>query len=197
MLEKIIALDKDLFLYINGKHNGFFDTVMYWASDKLFWFPFYALLLFFLIKIYKKESALILLFIAVLITLCDQTASSLIKKTVKRLRPSHEPSLQNLVHLSEAGPGGQYGFISSHSANAFGLAAFLFFLLPKKYNYLKFIITCWAILVAYSRIYNGVHYPSDVIVAAILGIIYGWLIKIVYDKVKSALAKKKPAATAD
>ena len=131
MLEKIKTLDTELFLFINGKHNGFFDTVMYWASDKLFWFPFYALLIFFLIKIYKKESALILISIAVLITLCDQTASGLIKKAVKRLRPSHEPSLQNLVHLSEAGPGGQYGFISSF-CQRIRIGRFSLFFIAKK-----------------------------------------------------------------
>jgi undecaprenyl-diphosphatase len=191
MLEKINKIDTDLFLYINGNHNAFFDTIMYWASDKLFWFPFYFLLILFLIKIYKKESAFILISIALLITLCDQTASGLIKQTVKRLRPSHEPSLQNLIHLSEAGPGGQYGFISSHSANAFGLAIFLILLLPKKYNYLKIIILFWALLIAYSRVYNGVHYPTDVIVAAFLGMLYGWLIKLGLDKVMAMRAKRK------
>jgi undecaprenyl-diphosphatase len=110
--------------------------------------------------------------IAILITICDQTASHLIKNAVKRLRPSHEPTLENVIHLSKAGPGAQHGFISSHSANAFGLATFLILLLPKKYNWLNWILGCWAFLVAYSRIYNGVHYPGDVFVAAFLDELY-------------------------
>jgi undecaprenyl-diphosphatase len=173
MLEKINDLDTQLFLLINGKHNSFFDPIMYWASDKLFWIPFYAFLLFIIVRESKKKSMYVLPAIAILITLCDQTASHLIKNAVKRLRPSHEPTLENVIHMSKAGPGGQYGFISSHSANAFGLATFLILLLPKKYNWLKWILGFWAFLIAYSRIYNGVHYPTDVMVAAILGILYG------------------------
>ncbi len=184
MIEKIKDLDTQLFLYLNEKHNQFFDPIMYWASHKWFWVPFYAFLVFVIIKEFKKKSIYVLLAIGFLITICDQTASHLIKNMVKRLRPSHEPSLQNIIHLSEAGPGGQYGFISSHSANAFGLAIFLILMLPKKYNWLKTTLFFWAVLVAYSRIYNGVHYPSDVIVAMLLGILYGYLVAFLLHKIK-------------
>jgi undecaprenyl-diphosphatase len=176
MLEKINHLDTKLFLYLNNMHNSFFDPIMYWASDKLFWLPFYAFLVFIIIKEYKKQSISILICIGILITACDQIASHLIKNSVKRLRPSHEPLLQKIIHLSKAGPGGQYGFVSSHSANAFGLATFLILLLPERYNPLKWILGFWAVLVAYSRIYNGVHYPLDVIVAALIGVLLGVLV---------------------
>lgn len=183
MLEVLKNIDTKYFLYLNSKHNAFFDPIMYWASHKWFWVPFYLLLIVILFKEFKKKSFYILLTIGFLVALCDQTASNLIKNTVKRLRPSHEPVLQNLIHLSKAGPGGKYGFISSHSANAFGLATFLILLLPSKYNWLKIILAFWAILVAYSRIYNGVHYPSDVIVAMLLGIIYGSFVYFVFKKI--------------
>lgn len=184
MIEKIKDLDTQLFLYLNEKHNPFFDPIMYWASHKWFWVPFYAFLVFIIIKEFKKKSIYVLVAIGLLITICDQTASHLIKNMVKRLRPSHQPSLQNLIHLSEAGPGGQYGFISSHSANAFGLATFLILMLPKKYNWLKIALLFWAVLVAYSRIYNGVHYPADVIVAMLLGTLYGYLVAFLLHKTK-------------
>lgn len=109
-----------------------------------------------------------------------------------RLRPSHEPSLVPFIHLSKAGPGGMYGFVSSHSANAFGLLTFLFLLLPSKYKWLKFILLFWAILVSYSRIYNVVHYPSDVIGGAIVGILSGlttWAIFKIIFKGNTSLIK--------
>lgn len=183
MLEQLNTLDTQLFLFLNGKHNAFFDVVMYWASDMLFWFPFYAMLVFIIAKHYKKQSLAVFIAVAVLITLSDQTASHLIKNSVQRLRPSHEPTLQGMVHLSKAGAGGQYGFVSSHAANVFALTAFLFLLLPQKFNWLKCKLLCWAILVSYSRIYNGVHYPADVIVAALLGIFLAWLISLVYARI--------------
>lgn len=176
MLEKLNTLDTQLFLFLNGKHNAFFDVVMYWASDMLFWFPFYACIAVLLVKQYKKQSIAVFIAIAVLITLSDQTASHLIKNSVQRLRPSHEPALQGLVHLSKAGPGGQYGFVSSHAANAFALTTFLFLLLPQKFNWLKYTLLFWAALVSYSRIYNGVHYPSDIICAAIIGTLLAYLV---------------------
>lgn len=180
LIESLKQFDTKVFLMINGNHNVFFDTLMYWASDKLFWIPFYAILLLFLIRIYKKFSIYIVIAIAVTITLCDQTASGLIKNFAKRLRPSHEPSLIPLIHLSKAGAGGNFGFVSSHSANAFGLITFLFFLLPSRYNWLKIILLFWALFVSYSRIYNGVHYPFDVIGGAIVGIVSGSLIWILF-----------------
>lgn len=123
-----------------------------------------------------------MLAIGILIALCDQTASHLIKQAVKRLRPSHEPALENLIHLSEAGPGGQYGFVSSHAANAFGLGTFLILILPKQFNWLKWTLLFWACLISYSRIYNGVHYPSEVIVGGIIGILYGYLVAMLLFK---------------
>jgi len=137
MIENLNSLDTKLFLYLNGKHNAFFDPIMYWASDKLFWIPFYTAIAALLIWHYKKRSIPIFLAIGILITLADQIASHLIKHTVKRLRPSHNSALEGLIHLSKAGPGGQYGFVSSHAANAFALAAFFIFHFTKEIQLVK------------------------------------------------------------
>ncbi len=169
MIEYLNQLDIQLFLFLNGLHNSFFDPIMYWLSDKDIWIPFYFFIAFLIIRHYKKDSILILLFAIVALALCDQAASHLIKVIVERLRPSHEPMLEGLVHMSSAGPGGMYGFVSSHTANAIGMAVFFGLALDKSFKIMKYIIFIWAILVSYSRIYNGVHYPGDVICGALLG----------------------------
>jgi Membrane-associated phospholipid phosphatase len=175
-MELLNSLDTKLFLFLNGKHNAFFDPIMYWFSDKLIWIPMYLLIAFFIVRFYRIKGLIMLLFVGIVIVLCDQIASHLIKNAVMRLRPSHEPTLVGLIHLSKAGAGGLYGFVSSHAANAFGLATFLFFVLDRHFRFLKYWLFAWAILVSYSRIYNGVHYPSDVIVAGCMGACIGWAI---------------------
>jgi len=179
-MEYLNSLDTQLFLFLNGQHNAFFDPIMYWLSDRLFWVPMYLLIAFLILKHYKMQGVVILLFVGVVIALCDQTASHLIKNLVLRLRPSHEPTLEGLIHLSKAGPGGMYGFVWSHAANAFGLATFLYVMLDNWFKWLKYWLFVWAVLVSYSRIYNGVHYPGDVIVAAGIGIFIGWAVSKLY-----------------
>lgn len=176
MIDKLKNFDTQLFFYINEKHNAFFDVVMYWASHKWFWLPLYFALAVFLVKLYKKTSIYILLAIGIAITLSDQISSSVIKQWVLRPRPSHEPDLLPYIHLSKAGPGGMYGFVSSHAANAAALTIFLLLILPPRYKLLKTAIVSWALLVCYSRIYNGVHYPLDVIGGMLVGILSGFTV---------------------
>jgi len=190
-MDYLNQLDTQLFMLINGSHNAFFDPIMYWLSDKLFWIPMYLLIVFLMVRRYKMRGVLMLLFVGLTIALCDQTASGLLKNTVQRLRPSHEPSLAGLIYLSKAGPGGLYGFASSHAANVLGLATFLCFVLDSKFRYLKYWLFFWAFLVAYSRIYNGVHYPGDVLVGSIIGIAFGYLMAKAYFRTDDYLLKKE------
>jgi undecaprenyl-diphosphatase len=190
-MEYLNHLDTQLFLLINGGHNAFFDPIMYWLSDKLIWIPMYLLIVFLMVRRYKMRGVLMLLFVGLVITLCDQTASGLLKNTVQRLRPSHEPALTGLIYLSKAGPGGLYGFASSHAANVFGLATFLYFVLDTKFRYLKYWLFLWAFGVAYSRIYNGVHYPGDVFVGSFIGISFGYLMAKAYFSTDVYLLKRE------
>jgi len=190
-MEILKTIDTVLFLYLNGLHNAFFDAIMYWLSNKLIWIPMYLLIVFFMIRRYKMRGVLMLLFVVLAITLCDETASGLLKNTVQRLRPSHDPALAGLVHLSKAGPGGLYGFASSHAANVFGLATFIWFVFDEKFKLLKYWLFFWAILVSYSRIYNGVHYPGDVLAGSFIGMAYGYLMAKAYFKTNLYLLNRK------
>ncbi|HEY3369915.1 MAG TPA: phosphatase PAP2 family protein [Prolixibacteraceae bacterium] len=179
-MEFLQSIDKDLFLFLNGMHNAFFDSFMYWMSDRFVWVPMYVGIILLLVWRYKMRGVWMVLFLVAAIALCDQTASHLLKNLVQRLRPSQEPSLAGLVRISKAGPGGLFGFASSHAANSSGLAIFLYFALDNRLKIMKYGLLIWAVLVSYSRIYNGVHYPGDVLAGWIIGLAYGYLMAKAY-----------------
>ncbi|MFH1004204.1 MAG: phosphatase PAP2 family protein [Bacteroidota bacterium] len=188
MFNFIEKADHNFFLFLNGNHNTFSDTIMYWVSNKYFWLPFYVLLLALVVWKFKKKSLLIFVSVAVLIFASDQT-SVLIKNSVKRYRPCYNSELQNKVHLID-GCGGQYGFVSSHTANSFALATFLSLLFIKKRKSIfirerheksfAIVMFFWAALVSYSRIAEGVHYPLDILGGAMLGIFIGMISHKIY-----------------
>lgn len=175
-METLLKWDHDLFLAINGWHAPWADFFFYWISEKWVWIPVYAVVGFFF---YKKHGWKGLLFLGALAGLCillaDQSASGLLKPWVGRLRPCHEPSLEGMIHAVKKHCGGQYGFASSHAANFFALAVYFGHSLNLK-AWGKWILLLVAVLVAYSRVYLGVHYPGDVLMGAALGILSAKLV---------------------
>ena len=180
LIEIAKSWDIDLFLLLNGFHNDFWDTVMYWASEKYFWVPFYALLLVLIgIKLRWKTLLVILPLIVLLILLSDQ-GSVFLKNFFQRYRPCHNLVIQDIVHTLNGKCGGQYGFVSSHAANTFALAMFVGMLFRKKLKWMLVFMLFWAGFVSYSRIYTGVHYPADIMAGALLGTGVGFLLVIGY-----------------
>ncbi len=167
MLEILNTWDTKLFLLLNGMHSPFWDTVMWHIGGKFQWIPLYAFLLGYMIHRFGRRSVWIVLGAIVLITLCDQSSVHLFKNVFERLRPCHQPHLAGMVHLVKDHCGGRYGFVSSHAANTFGLAVFTGLFVRRRYYWAGMLF--WALLVSYSRIYAGVHYPGDILGGAILG----------------------------
>lgn len=142
-----------------------------WFSIPLFIFW----LIFVLKKSTTKKITLILVSLVVLIVLTDQSSNQ-VKHAVKRYRPSHNLEIQELVHSVNNYKGGQYGFFSSHAANTFGVATFLCLLFNDRKLIFKYHFFIWAIVVSFTRIYLGVHYPSDIFVGMLDGILVGFVV---------------------
>jgi undecaprenyl-diphosphatase len=170
ILQKIHELDTSLFLFLNSHHSNFWDTIMLMITRKEPWFPFFAVLLFYVVKNYRSKSWLILLFIGITILLSDQI-SVLLKESIQRFRPVHNPEIEHLVH-NVLRKGSLYGFVSSHAANVF--AVFVFTTRLFRNRGFWSIMLFWAVIVSYSRIYSGVHYPLDIIFGGLLGWLIGY-----------------------
>lgn len=173
-MDTLIQFDKELLIWLNSLNSPFLDVVMMFFTRKEFWIPLYLLLVYQIYKIKGKESILWILSAFVLIFLCDQISTQLFKNVFERYRPSHDPSLEGIVNLVSGYKGGQYGFVSSHATNSFGFALFTSLLFRNKL-YSVFIFS-WSLLIIYTRIYLGVHFPGDVIGGMILGLILGYII---------------------
>ncbi len=181
MIELLLELDKQLFLFLNGLHNDFFDWLMHYISYKYTWVPLYAFLLVLVIYRYRWKGLLFILFATLLVFLSDQS-SVFIKNTFMRFRPCHEPELEGLVHIVRGKCGGRYGFVSSHAANTFAVAVFVIGLLKERFRFVVPVMLLYAILNGYSRIYLGVHYPGDVIFGALLGTGIGYMVFFFWQK---------------
>jgi len=169
MIDSIQHLDEHLFLLLNGWHCAACDIIMWYVSKMWVWIPVYGWMIFKLFTVKSKVNAAVaLVCIACLIFLTDFVAVKTIKETVMRLRPTHNPALQSLVHMvqDEMGnfyKGGRYGFFSNHSSNFAGVALFFSLIAKPLPRSIQFSIIAWVVLIGYSRIYLGVHYPLDVL----------------------------------
>jgi undecaprenyl-diphosphatase len=186
MLEQELQWERSWFFLLNGSDSPFWDSFFYFYSCKWTWIPFYLCLLF--IFIYRKNRTEIkrdwkeilytTLSIILVIALCDQIASGIFKPLFHRLRPTHHPDFQDLVDIVFNQRGGKYGFISSHAANAFGLAVFTALLFKNRLSTLTMLL--FALLTAYSRIYLGLHFISDVVAGALVGTLTGYAVYQIY-----------------
>jgi undecaprenyl-diphosphatase len=175
MLDQLLQLDESLFLYLNRLGNSAWDDFWLVITDKLTFIPLYAVLLFLIYKkLGLKSLLLLILVVAAMISFTDQITNLFKYVIAKRPRPCREVHLQELMRFV-AGGCGRYGFFSGHAANSMAAAVFAGLLLRPYYKNLIFILLFWSAVVAYSRIYVGVHYPLDIVCGLAFGALSGFM----------------------
>ena len=185
MLEKLIQIDTELLLAINGWHAPWADTLMWIVSDKITWIPLYLLMIVMLVWRYSQPSVgskwnwlqkvpacvVMIVVIVLAVGLADFIASGILKGWVARPRPSRVPELEGVLHLVNNYKSGKYGFVSSHAANTMA-CALLFSLIWRK-KIVTYGLLLWVAMNCYSRMYLGVHYPLDIIGGLLVGVLVG------------------------
>ena len=178
-MDALLLWDQELFLWLNGLGSEPFDAFWMTVTNKRYTIGFYAILTAVMSKrLGWKNTLCMLLTIALLITFTDQI-TNLFKAGFKRLRPCHEVGLTDIMRQVKPGCGGKYGYFSGHASNSFAMATFFVVLFARHLKWLRWLFLV-AALVAYSRIYIGVHYPLDVISGTCFGILGGWLFAKLY-----------------
>lgn len=177
MLERIIEIDRDLFIFLNNFGSEPFDAFWLWITNQFAWIPVFMIILYLVFKNLGWRHALLIIFaIALLITLTDQT-TNIIKNSFQRLRPGNNPDLIDLYRAVQNR--NSFSFISGHASNSMAVA---FFLYKVMHPYLKYmgLIFIWPFIFAYSRIYLGLHYPLDIVSGYIYGIIMAFIMLRIY-----------------
>ena len=165
------ALDHRLLVYLNSLNSPFWDKIMWFITGKPEWIPLYLFVIWLFWRKYRSKVWIPVLLAVLGLVLSDQI-SVLIKNLVQRFRPTHDPSLEGMLHIVNNYRGGMYGFVSSHAANTFAFAALSASIL--KNRWFTVFIFIWAVVVSYSRIYLGVHFPGDVVCGALVGLVSGF-----------------------
>lgn len=189
ILSQFIDYDNQMLLAVNGMHSPYWDTFMWLFSDKLVWGLMYVTLVY---VIFRNHSLKAFLWcaaaIAVMILFTDAFTASVLKSSFARLRPANTDNpISAMVHIVNGYRGGRYGFPSNHASNCWGIAFFVVLLFRQKW--LSIFMAVWAMMVCYSRMYLGVHYPGDIFVGMLLGLVGAWTVYQVFVRLTGSYIK--------
>lgn len=187
-MEDIISYDKQLLVYLNNLGSESFDGVWLLITNQFYLAPIF-LYIFYLLwkKIGWKNLWIVLLFIALIIMVCDQT-TNLFKYTFQRLRPVNDLEIKESLRILISRK--SFSFFSGHASNSMATTLFIFLIFRKYYKY-AFLLFLFPLIFAYSRIYLGLHFPTDILTGYFVGAIIGSFFYFIYKKANSEVLEQK------
>jgi len=176
LMNQLLSYDQHLFKIINNQwSNPFFDWLMPWLRNSEMWYPLYLFLVLLVVINFKKSGWWWVLFAVMTVILCDFVSSKIIKENIFRLRPCNEPDIAAWVHVLVGYRPQSSSFTSSHAANHFGMAMFIFYTLRTRFKKWPVLFFFWAFSISFAQVYVGVHYPIDILSGGLIGILIGYL----------------------
>lgn len=171
MLETLKTWDREIFVFLNGLGTKYFDGFWLFITKIESWTPFFIFLIFLIFYYYKSKKGTIVFLFSILAFATTYAFTVIVKDYVARIRPNNVDALAELIRIIQTPT--SYSFFSGHASTSFSITIFVVLALREytKWIYLAFL---WPVFFSISRIYVGVHFPSDIIVGAVVGVIFGF-----------------------
>lgn len=173
MLISLLDVDRYILSFFNGSESVFVDGVVTILTSGFTWVLLYLVLFYIVIKNNDTMSQIGITIGCVLLCLlfADGLADGIVKPLVARPRPLNDPFIKHTIDIVAGSYDRQYSFFSAHAANTFSLAIFFSLLFRRKA--ITVVLVAWSLLNCWTRLYMGMHYPSDIVVGLLWGFCVG------------------------
>lgn len=166
MLETLKHWDRELFVFLNGLGIEDYDSFWLFATQPKNWIPLYILFFILIFYYYRFKKGLVVGFFLILTVAVTMLFTELVKDYVARLRPNNVEALRELIRIIQKP--NNYSFFSGHASSSFSIATFVV-LMIQEFSKWIYLVYLWPLVFVMSRIFLGVHYPSDIFIGALIG----------------------------
>lgn len=184
MFDSLIQKDRELLIFLNNLGSEQWDSFWLVITNQFYWTPLFLFIFYLVIKSFGwKKGGFVIVSLIVLVAFSDQFVN-LIKDSVARLRPNNDPQIKHLLRTLKSPQ--SFSFISGHATTSTFFSVFVILLLREKYKNI-YLILIFPLIFAYSRLYLGVHFPIDIFVGILTGVLLANLYYLLYKKIDKKL----------
>lgn len=172
-IDSFLALDREVLSWFNGSDSLFLDQLVWLLTQGLTWIPIYVALFYLVIKNNETMTQIMIIVgcVALCLLLSSGVTNGIVKPLVARPRPSLDPLFKYTVQVVDGHRNSGFSFFSAHAANTMAIA--VFFCLLVRDRLLSGTLLLWSLVNAWTRLYLGLHYPSDILCGLLWGIVAG------------------------